>query len=341
MPLALAVLALAVIAIVGSIKVALHVPGIPYNVAELFLNNGSVIALGFFAAALLWIGAGATIVAIALTSTRRPYLILPIALVAVSLVSKMLISRAVTYESLDDILGANNLFDLVTRHGIWGDWWRSAFLTLGPDSIDFIERRVRYCALYSIPLVTIAMALVPRATRKFAPEGIDSTAWTFTALVAVAWVWISGAIVLAWAATDNLTELIAASGPLRVPGWIFLFGAFVIIAANVAILRRAESSSSRLMWALAMSAVCVAASWLLLNAGLEPRVQKYSAVFSGAQFLLGPDRQHHLATATLFARWAVVYAGSVVVIAVGAWLGEELTRSMRATWRRSAVPEAS
>jgi VanZ family protein len=339
--LPLAVAAIAFAAIVISLKLVLQIPGIPYNVAELFLNNGSVIALGFFATALLWIGAGATIVAIALTSTRRPYLILPIALVAVSLVSKMLISRAVTYESLDDILGANNIFDLVTRHGIWGEWWRTAFLRLGPDSIDFIERRVRYCALYSIPVVTIAVSLVPRTIRKFAPEGLDRTAWTFTALVAVTWVWISGAIVLAWAATDNLTELIAASGPLRVPGWIFLFGVFVIIAANVAVWRSVESSSSRWISALAISAVCVAASWVLLNAGLEPRVQKYSAVFSGAQFLLGPDRQHHLATATLFARWAVVYAGSVVVIAVGAWLGEELMRGLRTTWRRSAVPEAS
>jgi len=110
-------------AIVGTIELALRIPGIPYNVAELFLNNGNVMALGFFAMGLLWIGAGAMIVAIALTSTRRPYAILPSALAAVSLVSKMLISRGVTYESLDDILGTNNIFDLVTRQGIWGHWW--------------------------------------------------------------------------------------------------------------------------------------------------------------------------------------------------------------------------
>jgi len=339
--LPLAVLALSVIAIVGCIKVALHVPGIPYNVAELFLNDGSVIALAFFAAGLLWIGAGAMIVAIALTSTRRPYAILPIALAAVSLVSKMLISRGVTYESLDDILGTNNIFDLVTRQGIWGHWWRTEFLKLGADGIDFIERRVRYCALYSILLVPIATGLVPRAARKFAREGVGSAAWTLTALVACAWVSVSGAIVLAWAATDNLTELIAVSGPLRIPGWLFLFGVFMIIAANVAMLRSVERSLSRWMSALAISAVCLVASWLLLNAGLEPHVQKYSATFSGVQFLLGPDRQHGLATATLFLRWAVVYAGSVVVIAVGAWLGEELTSGVRASWRRSAVPEAS
>src|SRR4051812_22747399 len=63
---------LATAAIVGTIELVLHLPGIPYNVAELFLNNGSVVAVGFFAMGLLWIGAGAMMVAIALTSTRRP-----------------------------------------------------------------------------------------------------------------------------------------------------------------------------------------------------------------------------------------------------------------------------
>src|SRR5436309_3178338 len=74
----LAVLALALAAIVTGIKILLQVPGIPYNVSELFLNHGSVPALGFFALGLLWIGGGAMIVALVVTSSRRSYLLLPI-----------------------------------------------------------------------------------------------------------------------------------------------------------------------------------------------------------------------------------------------------------------------
>jgi hypothetical protein len=70
-------------------------------------------------------------------------------------------------------------------------------------------------------------------------------------------------------------------------------------------------------------------------------VHKYSAVFSGAQFLLGPDRNHALSTTTLFARWAVLYVGGVAVIWFGAWLARTLADALGATSRRSAVPEAS
>jgi len=60
----------------------------------------------------------------------------------------------------------------------------------------------------------------------------------------------------------------------------------------------------------------------LLTAGLEPRVEKYGHVFSGAQFLLGPDRGTLLSDAQLFVRWAVVQSGAVGVTFVGAWIAD-------------------
>src|SRR5206468_1913023 len=119
----------------------------------------------------------------------RPFLALPIALIAISLVSKMLISRGVTYESLDDILGTNNLFGLVTRQNVWGEWWKGAFLRAGPDVVDFLERRVRYCALYSIPLLTVAFSLMPQANFKRRRAASDLTVWALTIAVAVLWLW--------------------------------------------------------------------------------------------------------------------------------------------------------
>ena len=80
--------------------------------------------------------------AFVIARSRKPYLALPIALLLVALVSKLLVSRAVTYESLDDILGSNNVFGLVTQQAIWGNWWRTEFLRLGVDAVDFVERRV-------------------------------------------------------------------------------------------------------------------------------------------------------------------------------------------------------
>jgi hypothetical protein len=146
-------------AIVVTVKLVLRMPGIPYNVRDLFLDRASLSALVFFALALLWIGAGAMLLAHVVLWSRRAYLTVPLTFVVVSLVSKMLLSRSVTYESLDDILGSNNLFDLVTRANVWGAAWKHAFQTLGPDVVDFIERRVRYTALYSLPLLGVALML--------------------------------------------------------------------------------------------------------------------------------------------------------------------------------------
>src|SRR5262249_25500100 len=156
-----------------------------------------------------------------------------------------------------------------------------------------------YCALYSIPLIVIVFGLLPRAQRHARRHASD-VAWGVTTAIAVLWLWASGAIVLLWAATDNLTELIASKGPLGVPGLVYLLGVIATAAGNVGLLLAARRSMASSMIAVAASAMCVVAAWWLLNAGLEQHVHKYSEVFSGTQFLLGPDRRHHLTTATLF-----------------------------------------
>lgn len=74
------------------------------------------------------------------------------------------------------------------------------------------------------------------------------------------------------------------------------------------------------------------ALWIVavLIQGLEPRIQKYDLVFSGVQFLLGPDRQHHLTLEDLFARWTVVQLAAVAVLATGARLALPWARGLAA-----------
>ena len=327
--------AAALAAIVFAIEIVLRLPGIPYNVRELFLNGGNVPALLFFAVAVLWMGAGARLIAELVNTARRPAVLLPVVIVIVSLVSKFLVSRAVTYESLDDILGSDNLFGLVTDHGIWGAAWRARFLWLGGDTVDFVERRVRYCALYSIPLVWNAFAFAAiaplfgvRASRA------DRMA---AAAVAVGWLWLSITVVLTWAATDNLTELIATSGLFGLPGpaWLMLLAG--LAAAHAALLVAAPRSLAHLATAIGTTVASVPASWWLLNGGLEQRVEKYGVIFPATQFLLGPDRQHALSGQALFVRWTGVYLGAVAAVAVGAALSGAFTAGAVTSRRQAAA----
>lgn len=48
----------AAIAAIVLLRAVLRLPGIPYNVSELFLDGGSAWRLTLFAVALLWISAG-------------------------------------------------------------------------------------------------------------------------------------------------------------------------------------------------------------------------------------------------------------------------------------------
>jgi hypothetical protein len=328
--LAPAVVLVATIAtIIIAIKVVLRLPGVPYNVEELFLDNASAPALVIFSLALLWIGCGAMMLAHWLVQSRYPYFVLPLGAFVLAMVSRTLLRYSVTYESLTDILGSSTLFRDVTINKIWGEFWSHNFLATNlPSLVEFFERRVRYTALYSLLAVTLTLMLMPiaiaRGHRK--PNLFPMLALAASAFICL---WLSKMVVIDGANTDNLTELIADQGSFGLDGELFVYAIAVLMAANVALLLRA--SDNRLGWigALAGSVVAVPAGWWLLNAGLEQHIHKYGLVSSGAQFLLGPDRQHSLSEHVLFLRWAVVQTGSIGVMFIGAWIGNRFAVAKR------------
>jgi hypothetical protein len=126
-----------------------------------------------------------------------------------------------------------------------------------------------------------------------------------------------------WAATDNLTELIAERPVFGIAGEWYLCAIPVLIGVSVLLLLRAAAHATWWPAAIASTIVALPIGWALLNLGLEPHVEKYGAVFSGAQFLLGPDRRHTLSESALFARWVAVQMGGVGVTFIGAWIAHQ------------------
>jgi len=126
----------AAVAVIG-IRMIVRLPGLPYHLSELFLDQGGALALAIFAVALIWVGAGSMLLAHWLARSRRPYIVLPVGTVIVSMVSRTLLKYSVTYGSLDNILGTNNLFSQVTIEDMWGEFWRHAFLVTNvPDLVS-------------------------------------------------------------------------------------------------------------------------------------------------------------------------------------------------------------
>jgi hypothetical protein len=280
--------------------------------------------LAVFALALLWAGAGAYWLGHRVANARRPAWLLPLLALAVSLVSLLLLSMSVTTESIGDIAGSSNLYWFVTNKDSWGAAWRVIFLALdAPGLISLLELCVRYAALYA-PL-PIFLGLMIAGRQRPAREILWSSRTLGVLVSAALTLWLCKAIAFDWSSTDNLNELIAHDGKWGWGGGGYLYMLLALISLNSLILSEGVGARAlALGGSVLFTFVAVPLGWWLLNQGLEPEVEKYGSVFSGAQFLLGPDRSHALPTGVLFVRWSVVQGGATLVIAMGIWLGSTI-----------------
>ena len=298
----------------------LRLPQLPYNVVELFLGSGAFPFLMIFALALLWIGAGARLAGHFIAASAKPWLALPLCAFGAGLICLLLLSASVTEESLADIAGSNNLHWFVVNKDIWGAGARELFMRLPVGVVEFFERPVRFAALYG-PLVTflalmfIAVNVIHRHRR--APRH-----WGLLILSALLWLWLCKGIAFDWSSTDNLNELIARDGPAGWGGGGYLYLLVALICANAVLLSQMRFTVIGIALAAGATCAAVPVGWWLLNNGLEQYVEKYSLVFSGVQFLLGPDRKQTLTQEMLFLRWSIVQFSGVLVIAAGARIAQ-------------------
>lgn len=323
--------------IVTAISVVLRLPGVPYNVLELFRADGHPALLAVFALALLWLGFGPGWLGRRLARARWAVLWLPLGALGCALVALMLLAASVTEESLGDIAGSTNLVWFVTNRDLWGSAWRQIFLAVDmPEAISFLERCARWAALYG-PLPLVLATGVALAERRHAAT-VHTGLWTTGLLLSGGLtLWLCKAIAFDWSSTDNLNELIAPDGPWGWGGGVWLYALLLLIGANAwALARGLKRGAPAVALGLLASALALPLGWWLLNQGLDPAVEKYGNVFSGAQFLLGPDRRHLLPPDVLMWRWFVVQAGAVALISAGLWLDQRVARwrSMRALQAR-------
>ncbi|AVZ79789.1 hypothetical protein C3497_10335 [Zoogloeaceae bacteirum Par-f-2] len=293
-------------------------PGVPYNLRELFLGNGHPLAIAVFILAGLSLGAGPRLALALAQSAPRPALRLAWLLPVSGLLSLLLLALSVTTESLDDIAGSNNLYWWVTEGETWGAAAAAFFRnTLTAQMVAPLERTVRFLALYLPPAAFLAVALAAIELRLPARRIAAMTA------VLLPLLWLCKAVAFDWSSTDNLNELIAPDGRLGLGGGGYLYLLLALGAVHIALLVRRSAPR----WpALTYTAAAVPLSWWLLSHGLSAEIHKYGQVYSGVQFLLGPDRIEQLTEGALQARWAALY---LALIATGS-AGVILARALRA-----------
>ena len=323
-----------------SLKVVLGMKGVPYNVRDLFGGRGDVFDFLFFSLSLLSIGWGSAWLGRVLASTRRPSLAVPLSLFKLVIVIYFFLWLSVSGESLRDILGAN-VFDRRLEEGaVLGKFGISLVRYFGIDAVrsvtDFFEPIVRLAALLA-PLLIMAgfsLAVMQRRTWKSAQQWSSSKNFIAACLWLLPWLYLWKHVAFDWAATDNLSELIAREGEWGVGGGVYLYFLVLTLMSLSALLAWGYFRKSR---GLLVSVIVLLASlpvtWFLLNHGLEHNIPKYGRSFSAVNFLLGPDRQGLISGPELFFRWSIlqlVFVGGVAFSAI-----------LYLRWSRLAAPAES
>lgn len=263
-------------------------PGVPYNVREVLAGDRPGVSAVLLSLCCFWLAGPPAWLGQRLGDDARLYaLVLPAALLH-ALFGALLLSIAAPGESLHDLVGSPVL-----------GW---------PPHVETLLRLAALLGTSSVLLTGGALLASMWVRQRMAAAAL--TAWIVGALPVLV---VAHVVVVRYAASDNLTELIAGGG--SVAGSLALAGGLLLLFGCASLLALTAIHRRRRGWrVLGWSIPLLAAALALLTVGLADDVNKYGRHFSALQFLLSADRAHYVTGITLVARF--VAAALLVVLAV-------------------------
>lgn len=223
---------------------------------------------------------------------RRWLLAFPACLVVQGLLVWCLLRVSAPTKSLDDIVGSPVLG--------WPWEWESL---------------CRYVALHmSLMLQVLGAALCVRAILKPATL-VDFIYW---AIITAVLAWPLHLVVVDWAATDNLTELMA--GDASFFSSCALASALFLTCLAGSALSAAMNASKHAASLIGLALAAAMGATLLYWLGTDHTIVKYGRVFSAFQFLLSTDREHYAQGVSLILRYVVAFVMVCGGLAAIQWL---------------------
>ena len=297
LPLAFHVLALAI-----GIAVLTRLPFVPYHLHSLVNPFHPVLATLLLALSIYWIFGLPALAGRWLMRSGLQGMAFPIALVIHALAGWWLLRYAVLPDSIHNIVGVPVL-----------DW---------PWDFEVMVRMVTLLSAVTLPL-TAGAVLARMATRHHA--GLAPVWLLLSFGIATP---LQYAAIVTWAATDNLTELMAGNASVASFVTLQLYVLLIGTSASLAGALRNNRTWRRMAVLLASLTLSLPIGYWLLKAGTEPMLIKYQSVFSAMQFMFSADRSHYAQGPALLLRYAVFHVGAVMLIA---WI--QLPFNV-AVWRR-------
>ena len=280
------------------IVVVTRLPGLPYRVRQLPNPYHPIMAPILLAAFFIWSFGLPAVAARWLTVAKSRGAIYPLLVAGHGLIGWAIIQYAVLPESIHNVIGFPVL-----------NWpWRA----------EYIARFVRFLSVLSVQLTGGALLAAAMTGKRTA--------------MALFW-WIASAgllfpiqywVVVTWAATDNLTELMAASASIGAFLWLSLYLLLMGTTGSLLVSLRSGASAIRIGLTLAALAASLPVGYLLFTAGTEAVLIKDQQIFSALQSLLSTDRAHYAVGPELWIRFAVAHFAAVCMTALAQlplWVG--------------------
>jgi hypothetical protein len=275
------------------------IPGVPYNIQELFGAQPTVLkALLFAVIALVAFSPPAFIGVQQMRMPLRWAWLFPVGIIVHGVVVFLGYRFATPIGSLHDMVG----------------------LPSGDVLPAELERWLRFMGLFALVSVPIAggVGLFFAVTRS--PLPIRFLTWVGFAVVAVLASWW---IVVISSATDNITLILRGGGSLLS---VLFLGVWVFVLSFSAALlaQRLSQLMGGTVITLFGILLCLPLSYWALMLALTPHIGGGDHGLSAMAFLLSPSRQEYSSGGILFWRYAVGYLTAVVVLALcqyPVWLG--------------------
>ncbi len=281
---------------------ALSSPWLPYNVRELAPEGARrALAVPVLVFVLYWTFGVPAVLAVWLTggTWRRALLYFP-AVLAHGLIAWIALRIAVPLEPIHDIVGSPIL-----------TWPRE------------LEMTARFLGLFLAPSVLLTGAAVFWILVQRPPMMRPGGALLRWAAAGIPLLLASYGVVVAMAATDNLTELMAGGGTWAAAIALAAWWLFLAIGGS-GLSRLAAGSARSWGWALLLVLLTWPLGYAAITWGTEASITKYGQRFSALQFLLSPDRKHYVAADALLVRYFLAYTAAILILAVTqfpVWLG--------------------
>lgn len=276
------------------VNVLLSIPGVPYNVIELFNNKGG--GLFFFFVFLHALGGASYYVSrnFQYYSIYEGVKFLGLHFATLGVLF-LLLWFAVSIESIEDIVGASKL-----RQAIYENQTSQSFLmviikvislSVVANFAQFFDFSLRFSALFGLVQVPLTFWLMCLNST------VRGRGLVLITVLSLLLLFICFHTVFIFAITDNITELIAKP--------FLLLLSLVALTFSIALTVQLITKQKYLL-SIILIVLTATLSWPLTLFVFEQSIVKYGFTFSALDFLIGAGREHIIDSMALMRRWILL-----------------------------------